>query len=144
MIDDILKPGELAELGRRLRTVREVLNLKQKKLAEVLGLSAGYVSDIEKGKTNPGFNFLLRLYREYHVSLDWLLFDEGEMFCGKGAGDRSKLSGFDFGQQTGQVLKLLEQMEKSPFLVHFMLSQYFKCISESESVIAKDLEKHQV
>jgi hypothetical protein len=37
----------------------------------------------------------------------------------------------------------LEQMEKSPFLMHFILSQYFKCISESESVIAKDLEKPQ-
>jgi len=80
MIDEILIPGELVELGKRLILVREQLGLKQKQLAAALGLPSSYLSDIEKGKVNPGFNFLMRLYRKYKVSLDWLLFDEGDMF----------------------------------------------------------------
>jgi transcriptional regulator with XRE-family HTH domain len=60
MIEDILKPGELEAIGQRLIKVREHLRLKQNRLAAEVGLSPSYLSDIEKGKSNPGFNFLMR------------------------------------------------------------------------------------
>jgi transcriptional regulator with XRE-family HTH domain len=143
MIDDILKPGELLEVGKRLIMVRERLDLKQKQLAAELGLSSSYLSDIEKGKVNPGFNFLMRIYRKYKVSLDWLLFNEGDMFCGIGIKERGRLPEFDYGDQTERVIEMLDIMDKSPFFLSYMMSQYIKSYYEYENVISKDLEKHK-
>ena len=143
MIEDILKPGELAEIGQRLIKVREHLGLKQNQLAADVGLSPSYLSDIEKGKSNPGFNFLMRLYRKYKVSIDWLLFNEGAMFCGSGPGESDRLPGFDFGDQTETVLQMLEIMKRSPFYLNFLLSQHIKFSYENEETIGKDLEKHK-
>jgi transcriptional regulator with XRE-family HTH domain len=143
MKDEILKPGELVELGKRLILVREQLGLKQKQLAADLGLSSSYLSDIEKGKSNPGFNFLMRLYRKYQVSLDWLLFNEGDMFCGIGIKERGRLPEFDFGDQTERVIEMLDIMDKSPFFLSYMMSQYIKSYYEYENVIGKDLEKYK-
>jgi hypothetical protein len=72
---------------------------------------------LKKGKSNPGFNFLMRLYRKYRVSLDWLLFNEGDMFCGIGLKERGRLPEFDFGDQTDRVIEMLEIMSKSPFFL---------------------------
>lgn len=143
MKDDILKPGELVGVGKRLIRVREHLELKQKQMAEELGLSPSYISDIEKGKSNPGFNFLMRLYRKYRVSLDWLLFQEGDMFCGIGLKEKGRLPEFDFGDQTERVIEMLDIMDKSPFFLTYMISQYLKSSYEHEKIIGKDLEKHK-
>ena len=143
MIEDILKPGELLEMGKRLLKVRERLDLKQKQMAEELGLSSSYLSDIEKGKVNPGFNFLMRLYRKYKVSLDWLLFNEGDMFCGIGLKERGRQPEFDFGDQTERVIEMLDMMDKSPFFLNYMMSQYIKSSYEYENVISKELEKYK-
>lgn len=143
MKDEILKPGELVEPGKRLILVREQLGLKQNQLAADLGISSSYLSDIEKGKANPGFNFLMRLYRKYKVSLDWLLFNEGDKFCGIGLKERGRLPEFDFGDQTERVIEMLDIMDKSPFFLSYMMSQYIKSYYEYENVIGKDLEKNK-
>lgn len=143
MKDEILKPGELPGIGKRLIMVREQLGLKQKQLSADLGLSSSYLSDIEKGKSNPGFNFLMRLYRKYKVSLDWLLFDEGDMFCGIGLKEKGRLPEFNFGDQTERVIEMLDRMDKSPFFLNYMMSQYIKAYYENENVISKELEKHK-
>ena len=143
MKDEILKPGELVGVGKRLILVRDKLGLRQKQMAADLGLSSSYLSDIEKGKSNPGFNFLMRLYRKYRVSMDWLLFDEGDMFCGIGIKERGRLPEFDFGDQMERVIEMLEIMDKSPFFLSYMMSQYIKSYYEYEDVVSKDLEKHK-
>ena len=141
MKDDILKPGELVGVGKRLIRVREYLGLKQKQMAKDLDLSSSYISDIEKGKSNPAFNFLMRLYRKYRVSLDWLLFEEGDMFCGIGLKEKGRLPEFDFGDQTERVIEMLDIMDKSPFFLTHMISQCIKSSYEQEKIISKDLEK---
>jgi transcriptional regulator with XRE-family HTH domain len=143
MKDDILKPGELAGVGKRLIMVREHLGLKQKQMAADLDLSSSYISDIEKGKSNPAFNFLMRLYRKYRVSLDWLLFEEGDMFCGIGLKEKGRLPEFDFGDQTERVIEMLDIMDKSPFFLTHMISQYIKSSYENDKIISKDLEKYK-
>ena len=143
MKDDILKPGERAGVGKRLIMVREHLGLKQKQMAADLDLSSSYISDIEKGKSNPAFNFLMRLYRKYRVSLDWLLFEEGDMFCGIGLKEKGRLPEFDFGDQTERVIEMLDIMDKSPFFLTHMISQYIKSSYENDKIISKELEKYK-
>ena len=112
-------------------------------MAEDLGLSSSYLSDIEKGKSNPAFNFLMRLYRKYRVSLDWLLFEEGDMFCGIGLKEKGRLPEFDFGDQTERGIEMLDIMDKSPFFLTHMISQFIKSSYENDKIIIKDLEKNK-
>jgi hypothetical protein len=39
---------------------------------------------------------------------------------------------------------MLDIMDKSPFFLHYMMSQYIKACHENEKVIGKELEKHKL
>lgn len=56
-------------LGKRIREIRKSQGLSQEKLAERAGISAQYVSNIERGKENPTLDLLLRLAEALRVSL---------------------------------------------------------------------------
>jgi transcriptional regulator with XRE-family HTH domain len=139
--EEFLK-AELVALGRRLKFAREALGLKQKEMAVHLDISASYISEIEKGKTNPSFNFLLRLYRKYRISLDWLLFEEGRMHCGIGIKDKGRLPDLDYGDQTHVVIEMLDMMYKSPFFLNHMMSLYLKSKYEQNEILMHELEDY--
>lgn len=62
------------ELGYRLKAARERQKLTQEKLAELAGISPGYVSEIENKKTIPSFSVLSALCRVLNLSLDDIVF----------------------------------------------------------------------
>jgi transcriptional regulator with XRE-family HTH domain len=59
-------------LGKRIREIRKRQRLSQERLAERAGISAQYVSNIERGKENPTLDLLLRLSEALRVSLGQL------------------------------------------------------------------------
>lgn len=54
-------PPELRRLGRAVRELREAADLKQIELATAAGVTESQVSDIERGKNNPGWILLTRI-----------------------------------------------------------------------------------
>ncbi len=58
-----------AMLGTRIREIRKRRKLSQEMLAERAGISAQYVSNIERGKENPTLDLLLRVAEALKVSL---------------------------------------------------------------------------
>jgi transcriptional regulator with XRE-family HTH domain len=66
--------------GDRIRTIRQHLKIAQNIFAEELKTSAGYISEIESGKTNPGIDLMEALKNVYHVNINWLLTGIGGMF----------------------------------------------------------------
>ena len=56
-------------LGKRISEIRKRQRLSQERLAERAGISAQYVSNIERGKENPTLDLLLRLTEALKVSL---------------------------------------------------------------------------
>nr|WP_319389132.1 helix-turn-helix transcriptional regulator [uncultured Cohaesibacter sp.] len=66
--------------GARLKLLRLNLNLTQSGLAEAVGYSQGYVSDIESDRSKPSSKFVKTLITLFpNVNGDWLLTGEGEM-----------------------------------------------------------------
>lgn len=63
----------LKHLGKRIRTRREKLGLKQQDLANSLGISPQAVSKWERGENAPDVTVLVPLARLLGVSVDWLL-----------------------------------------------------------------------
>ncbi len=65
-------------LGEKLRMIRG--SLTQTELAQMLDCPQGYISRYEKGVVKPSIHFIYNLTKNFNVSLDWLLADEGEMY----------------------------------------------------------------
>lgn len=66
--------------GDRIKAIRQHFKIAQNIFAEQLKTSAGYISEIESGKTNPGIDLMEALKNIYHVNINWLLTGIGDMF----------------------------------------------------------------
>jgi transcriptional regulator with XRE-family HTH domain len=62
-------------VGRRVRELRGY-DLTQKEFACRIGVSQGYLSDIERGEKEVGAEILLRISHESGRSIEWLLTGE--------------------------------------------------------------------
>lgn len=62
-------------LGERIRQVRGTRT--QREFALLHGTSQGYISDLERDRAQPSFNFLFSLMDRDNISLDWLLTGNG-------------------------------------------------------------------
>lgn len=59
--------------GESLRRIRREKDLSQERLAELTGLSANYVGEMERGLKAPGLAVIVRLSRALEVSVHDLL-----------------------------------------------------------------------
>ena len=68
------KPGRginWVEVGKRVRSLRGLLT--QSEYAKKIGVSQGYLSDIERGNKEVGPEVLLRIREDSSRSVDWIL-----------------------------------------------------------------------
>jgi transcriptional regulator with XRE-family HTH domain len=63
----------MPSVGDRIKEIREDRNWTQDRLAEVSGISKGYVSEIENNKPNPSSESVLRIANALGASIDYLL-----------------------------------------------------------------------
>lgn len=63
-------------IGEKIRTLRMQNGLSQEQLAEICGVSRQAISKWERGDSLPDTERLMQLCRSFHVSADFLLFDE--------------------------------------------------------------------
>jgi len=72
-------------LGQRLRELRREAGLTLKELEEKCGISVPYLSDIERGRSNPSLETLKKLASFYGKTLNDLL--SGVDFFGEATGE---------------------------------------------------------
>ena len=60
--------SESAKLGRNLKRIRLSKAISQGDIARTLGVSRGYISNVENGKTNPTLSTITKLARAIGVS----------------------------------------------------------------------------
>jgi transcriptional regulator with XRE-family HTH domain len=59
-------------VGRRIRELRG-FDMTQAEFARRIGVTQGYLSEVERGHKEPGAAVLLAISREFGKSVDWLL-----------------------------------------------------------------------
>ena len=59
-------------VGRRIRELRG-FDLTQAEFARRIGVTQGYLSELERGQKEAGAAVLLAISREFEKSVDWLL-----------------------------------------------------------------------
>ncbi|OGI78008.1 DNA-binding protein [Candidatus Nomurabacteria bacterium RIFCSPHIGHO2_02_FULL_41_18] len=65
--------NESAKLGKNMKMIRTAKAISQGDIARSLGVSRGFVSNIENGKTNPTLLTITKLAKVLGVSTDKLL-----------------------------------------------------------------------
>ena len=64
------------DVGDRIRTEREKLQISREKFAEILNLSPFFVGQIERGERKMSISTLISISECLHISLDYLIFGE--------------------------------------------------------------------
>lgn len=70
-------------LSRNLKDLRESKGIKQKFIAEQLGISANYYSQIENGHRLPQLEHLIVIKNIFNISLDDIFFNTEIANCDK-------------------------------------------------------------
>ena len=94
-------PSNVA-MGERIKLARETAGLTQEKLAEAVGVSIQYISDLERGVVGTSIPMLTRICTTLHISSDFILF---------GSFDTSNLSNVThkLSSLSTEQLKILER-----------------------------------
>jgi len=65
----------MKQIGLRIKHAREAAGYSQSKLAELVGLTQGAISKIERGEGNPSLQSVIRLSNVLSIPLNDLLSD---------------------------------------------------------------------
>ncbi|MCB5254375.1 MAG: XRE family transcriptional regulator [Candidatus Cloacimonadaceae bacterium] len=99
-------------IGKRLRDLRNELNIRQSDIAQDIGINPSAISQMESGKINPSLESLLLLWKKHKVDLHWLLTGEGEMFCDS-RNERASQKHKSWETLQGMLNKSMEEIAKA-------------------------------
>jgi transcriptional regulator with XRE-family HTH domain len=132
----------LIEFGKRVKMIRKELQIYQKDFSKKINISGSFLSEIEAGKSKPGYDFLFNISKICKVSLAYVLHGVGEMFTDIDYGTlvTSKEPEHD---HIDTLEELLWYLERSPLLKHKVMGYAAKFIYDNETAIKKEIEKDQ-
>lgn len=127
----------LEKFGERLKTLRTRLDLTQRSMGDKIDMAASYISDVEGGKTNPGFELLYKMSYQFKVNPLYLFFGEEPYFV-KEKPDQPE---FNIGDgETGQKLReILWLSERSEIFRYSLLEFVFRYKRTHKKLIAEDI-----
>lgn len=92
----------MENIGERVKYLRKCYSMNQVMFANQIRISQAALSDIEKGKTTPSVDTILKISEEFGVTTDWII--KGDKYINNEYTDNYKISGlFEF---------ITDQMEK--------------------------------
>ncbi|MDF2926501.1 MAG: family transcriptional regulator [Paenibacillaceae bacterium] len=68
----------MKSIAERFKYLRHQAQLSQSEFADIIHLSQGRLSDIERGKNKPSADTLLAVSEYFNISTDWLLLGTGK------------------------------------------------------------------
>jgi transcriptional regulator with XRE-family HTH domain len=133
---------ELIEFGKRVKEIRRRLNISQKDFASTIGISSSSLSEIESGKTKPGYEFFKNITLEYNVNNQYLHTGKGDIFLDSDA-ENSSQKKIDFGENKKIIEEMIWYFNHVP-VVKFAMLEFFKSyLFEKKEMIEEEIEKIQ-
>lgn len=127
----------MINFGKRLRELRSHLDISQKEFAKRCGVTASFISELEKGKTKPSFDLLIKFCGLFDVSPNWLILGKGKMFLEDEYEHTESIEG------DRDLKKLIRSLGESPLLKHTVLSFVYRFYLENEELIKKDISAEE-
>lgn len=98
-------------MKERIEEIRKWTKMTQRDFAEALGISPASLSSIFNGRTSPTNNHVQAIHRRFpEINIQWLLFNEGEMFLPheKNTPADASAEGADLRSAEGQSKRVVE------------------------------------
>ena len=111
------------EIGARMKEFRKQMRFTQHEMAPYCGVGRADLSRIEKGEVFPGIFLLVKLSKEFKLSLPWVLLNEGEMLIPNAESINKKSCVMIQGEE---LHNLFFYIEKIPLLRHRMLALFYE------------------
>lgn len=96
----------MKEINKRVKQIRQTLNIKQKDMAKTLLIRQSSLSDIENGRVNVTERVMSALCKEFGANINWLKTGEGDIFL-----ENNTFSLDEFAKQKGATALELEIMK---------------------------------
>ena len=128
------------KIGMKMRKIRKTLGYTQVQMVAFFDIGRANYSRIEKGEIFPTPTILNTLSREFHVSLDWLIANEGEMFILHNQKQKDKKI-LDPGKYSPEISDLLFHIEEVPMVRHAVLGFFLEYKQKNQPIIQEILEK---
>ncbi|NIM14430.1 MAG: helix-turn-helix domain-containing protein [Candidatus Aminicenantes bacterium] len=149
-----MRRSDLIELGLRLKLIRKKLRKTQKTFARGCGMSDNYMSEIEAGRYNPGYDFLKNAVKRYKINFGYLATGEGPMFMDPAANPgtntttaadaktrkETKSKSHDYDETDDEIEKMLRYMKQIRPLKYAMLAYFNQYLYENKGMIEEQLE----
>lgn len=133
---------ELIEFGKRIKEIRRRLHISQKGFAAGLGISGSFLSEIESGKTKPGYEFFKNITLKYNVNHQYLHTGKGDIFLDTDA-ENSPEKKIDFGENRKIIEEMIWYFNRVP-VVKFAVLEFFKSyLYEKKEMIEEEIEKER-
>lgn len=129
------------EIGMKMRKIRKALGFTQVQMVSFFDIGRANYSRIEKGEIFPTPTTLNTLCREFNVSLDWLIANEGEMFILENQEQDGKKTRAP-GKHNREIKDLLFLIEKVPMVRHAILGFFLEYKQKNQGIIQEILEKN--
>jgi transcriptional regulator with XRE-family HTH domain len=136
------KNTSLAEIGERIRKKRKEMNIRQKEMAEALGIVPAYLSEIENGKGNPGPDLFVKLASIFNIDLHYLFL--GDENPPTGTVMSTVTPTIDLHDGIDTVEQLVWLVEQSSFIRTSVLSLVSEFIIDNVDRIKPILEKKKM
>jgi transcriptional regulator with XRE-family HTH domain len=127
------------DIGMRMRKIRKTLGFTQAHMVSFFDIGRANYSRIEKGEIFPTATTLNTLLREFNVSLNWLISNEGEMFLEK---KKPGLKSRSFGKYIDEINDLLLHLEKIPMVRHAVLGFFMEYKMNNQDLLQEILEQN--
>jgi transcriptional regulator with XRE-family HTH domain len=82
-------------LAKKIVQLRKEHNLTQKELASIVGVHFSHMSRYERGISLPSIDVVKKLAQMFHVSADYLLFDDSQAMVRASIADQDLLQQFE-------------------------------------------------
>jgi len=125
------------DFGNRLKKTRGQLHLSQKDFAARLDIAGSYLSEIEAGKTRPGFEFFYKTSKIFKINPVYLLHGDGSVFLET---ENRWDHDIDFGSLNCEVQKLILHMEQAPTVGHAMLDFFARYLYDNQGLITEEIK----
>jgi transcriptional regulator with XRE-family HTH domain len=131
-----MRKKEFAQaIGAKLEKIRKAMNLSPVNMAAALNIRRVTYSRNKNGRTIPHFFTLYNLGKQFGISMDWFILDEGPM-------QRSeKMTGDKMANAHSllptEIKELLDHMDKIPMLRYEILAQFHRFKEEHQLIVEK-------
>ena len=137
-----MQTDEQIEFGKRIKEIRKRLHISQKDFAAAIGISNTFLSEVEKGKFKPGYDFFINTIKQFNINTRYLATGEGDLFF-KSDNDTKKEIKINFGEYSEIIEEMLMYFEQAPVVKLAVLEFYKNYMYKNSHFVKEEVERYK-